>query len=103
MDSPDSSHETDTDSATCGVQRTGWWYVYRIQSKGNPAIGYTGITSHLNRRIQQHNRGENPSTAAYTPFKVTFTAAFPDKHRALAFEAYLKSGSGHAFAKKRLW
>ena len=29
--------------------------------------------------------------------------AVPDKRRAQAFEAYLKSGSGHAFAKKRLW
>ena len=28
--------------------------------------------------------------------------AFPDKHRALAFEKYLKSHSGRAFAKKRL-
>ena len=29
--------------------------------------------------------------------------SFPFKKQALAFEHYLKSGSGHAFAKKRLW
>jgi hypothetical protein len=27
---------------------------------------------------------------------------FPDKYKALAFEKYLKSHSGRAFAKKRL-
>jgi hypothetical protein len=29
--------------------------------------------------------------------------AFRDKNRALSFEKYLKSHSGIAFAKKRLW
>jgi len=29
--------------------------------------------------------------------------AFSEKSKALAFEQYLKSGSGHAFANKRLW
>jgi len=28
---------------------------------------------------------------------------FKDKLRATVFEKYLKSGSGRAFAKKRLW
>jgi hypothetical protein len=29
--------------------------------------------------------------------------AFSDEQKAEAFERYLKSGSGHAFATKRLW
>jgi len=29
--------------------------------------------------------------------------AFSNRMKAEAFERYLKSGSGHAFAKKRLW
>jgi hypothetical protein len=29
--------------------------------------------------------------------------AFSDEQKARMFELYLKSGSGHAFAKKRLW
>ena len=81
----------------------GYWYVYRLHSIRHPSFGYTGVTSNLKRRLQQHNRGENKSTAPYTPFHLEFAAAFPSKQRALAFEAYLKSGSGHAFAKKRLW
>jgi putative endonuclease len=33
---------------------------------------------------------------------VTYVA-FSDEQQAGMFERYLKSGSGHAFAKKRLW
>jgi hypothetical protein len=29
--------------------------------------------------------------------------AFSTKTQALSFERYLKSGSGHAFSRKRLW
>jgi predicted GIY-YIG superfamily endonuclease len=36
------------------------------------------------------------------PWILVWYCAFPDKQRALAFEAYLKSHSGRAFSKKRL-
>ncbi len=42
-------------------------------------------------------------TAAHRPWALEFYAAFPDKKVALNFEAYLKSHSGRAFARKRLW
>jgi predicted GIY-YIG superfamily endonuclease len=87
----------------CSEQPDGWRYVYRIESKRCPSFSYTGATSNLHHRLQQHNRRENLSTAPYVPFRLAFTAAFPSKHRALAFESYLKSGSGLAFARKRLW
>jgi putative endonuclease len=80
-----------------------WWYVYRIESQSFPKFGYTGSTHHLKRRLQQHNRGENHSTAPYIPFRLTFAAAFPTKKGAMDFEAYLKTGSGKAFAQRRLW
>jgi hypothetical protein len=37
------------------------------------------------------------------PWKLVTYVAFSDIEKARAFERYLKSGSGHAFAKKRLW
>ncbi len=37
------------------------------------------------------------------PLRLDGYAAFRAKEQALAFERYLKSGSGHAFARKRLW
>ena len=86
-----------------GVVGLEWWWVYRIQSIQTPSMGYTGLTQNLKRRLDQHNRKENPSTAPYAPYHITFFCAFPDKGTALSFESYLKTGSGKAFAKKRLW
>ena len=105
MENPSSSTEPDCaqPSFAKASEDKGWWHVYRLESKSCPSFGYTGLTANLHRRLLQHNRGENCSTARYAPFNLTFSAAFPSKQRALAFEAYLKSGSGHAFAKKRLW
>lgn len=80
-----------------------WWYVYRLESIKSPDHGYTGITSNLQQRLHQHNSGKNTSTQPFAPYRVLFAAAFPDKKRALAFESYLKTGSGLAFANKRLF
>jgi putative endonuclease len=44
-----------------------------------------------------------PHTSKYAPWKLVTYVAFSDRQKAEAFEHYLKSGSGHAFAKKRLW
>jgi hypothetical protein len=38
----------------------------------------------------------------YTPWRIKTAMAFTDRKKALDFEAYLKSASGRAFAKKRL-
>ena len=37
------------------------------------------------------------------PWKLITFLGFDDKLKATAFEKYLKSGAGRAFAKKRLW
>ncbi len=42
----------------------------------------------------------NPAHVDTRPWKVTVQIGFEDKSKAFAFESYLKSGSGHAFAKK---
>lgn len=78
-------------------------YVYRIESLIHPDQHYTGYTADLRQRIIDHNRGCNPATTSFRPWRLKTYLAFDDKHTALAFEAYLKSGSGHAFARKRLW
>jgi predicted GIY-YIG superfamily endonuclease len=83
--------------------RDRWHYVYRLQSIPDPSFGYTGVASNLHRRLAQHNRRENPSTAPHAPLQLVFAAAFPDKKRAHGFENYLKTGSGCAFSRKRLW
>jgi hypothetical protein len=37
------------------------------------------------------------------PWRIATYVAFSDEGKATSFERYLKSGSGHAFANKRLW
>ena len=78
------------------------FYVYHLQSRDFPKQHYTGFTTDLKKRFGNHNRGENKSTAPYAPWNLTFYCAFDSKEKAKAFEAYLKTGSGRAFASKRL-
>jgi putative endonuclease len=63
---------------------------------------YVGITGDLRARLAKHNAGEVTHTAKYVPWLLKTYIAFSDEVRAIAFEKYLKSGSGRAFARKRL-
>lgn len=78
------------------------WYVYIIRSTVSPEQEYTGLTSDLRQRLTDHNKGKSPHTSKYMPWELLWYGAFPDKFTALAFEKYLKSHSGRAFASKRL-
>lgn len=78
-------------------------YVYLIESEAAPGKRYTGYTEDLRQRLADHNAGKNVSTAPFRPWRLRTYLAFSTKAQALAFERYLKSGSGHAFARKRLW
>jgi predicted GIY-YIG superfamily endonuclease len=79
------------------------WYVYLLQSETFEGQRYVGVTSDLRHRLFDHNSGKSPHTSKYLPWKLVTYVAFSDKKKAEIFERYLKSGSGHAFAKKRLW
>jgi putative endonuclease len=79
------------------------FYVYQLQSVDFPEQRYTGFTEDLKARISSHNRGESSHTRKFAPWRLVGYHAFTDKAVALDFEAYLKSGSGRAFANKRLW
>lgn len=78
-------------------------YVYLLKSEAFIDQRYVGITSDLKRRLADHNAGKSPHTSKYTPWKLVTYVAFSDERKAEIFERYLKSGSGHAFANKRLW
>jgi putative endonuclease len=78
------------------------WYVYIIRSISFPNQEYVGATADLQKRVAAHNEGQSTHTSKYTPWELMSYTAFPDKHQALAFEKYLKSHSGRAFAKKHL-
>tara|TARA_R110000868_G_scaffold236992_2_gene491018 strand:- start:1854 stop:2156 length:303 start_codon:yes stop_codon:yes gene_type:complete len=77
-------------------------YVYIITSIDEPKRHYTGVTSDLKARLAKHNAGEIFHTAKFAPWQLKTYTAFSDEKQAFAFEQYLKTGSGRAFAKKRL-
>lgn len=79
------------------------FYVYLLESIGQPGQRYVGTTGDVQARLIAHNAGRSPHTSKYTPWRLVTYLAFSDQERAMAFERYLKSGSGHAFARKRLW
>lgn len=78
------------------------YYVYLIQSEAFPEQRYVGFTTDLKQRIAAHNAGGSKHTSKFTPWRLVSYHAFADKRRAQEFEYYLKSGSGKAFARKRL-
>ena len=79
-----------------------FYYVYILESIANPVHHYTGFTENLRRRLRDHNSGKDPHTVKYKPWRIKTAVAFTDRDKALAFERYLKTQSGRAFAKKRL-
>ena len=78
-------------------------YVYLIQSQTQPTQRYIGFSSDLKKRMVDHNAGRSPHTSKYRPWTLVTYLAFKDKDCATAFERYLKSGSGRAFANRHLW
>ena len=77
-------------------------YVYIIASINESERFYVGSSDNPRARLQAHNSGSVPHTSKYRPWRLKTYIAFSDVDRAIAFEKYLKSGSGRAFAKKRL-
>ena len=79
------------------------YYVYLIESLSEHGQRYVGVTADLKQRLQEHNAGKSLHTSKFHPWRLATYIAFRDRTKAEAFEHYLKSGSGHAFANKRLW
>ena len=78
-------------------------YVYLLQSESDPEQRYVGATTNFPERLKQHNSGQSPYTTKHRPWKPVVVVRFEDDGKADRFEQYLKSGSGHAFAKRHFW
>jgi predicted GIY-YIG superfamily endonuclease len=77
-------------------------FVYVLKNSTNPPRYYTGLTSDITRRLAEHNAGSCNHTAKHCPWSLDTAIEFTDERRAVAFERYLKSGSGVAFANRHL-
>ncbi len=78
-------------------------YVYLIRSLSHPRRTYVGSTEDIEKRLSEHNHGKSGHTARFTPWELEIALQFKDPTKADLFEVYLKSGSGHAFAKRHFW
>lgn len=77
------------------------YYCYILLSSKSH-IFYFGSTEDLKNRFAKHNKGEVQSTKPHIPWRLVWYCAFETDKEARDFEQYLKSGSGKAFAYKRL-
>ncbi len=77
-------------------------YVYILESVNHPDHHYTGLTDNIETRLEKHNAGQVRHSSKHAPWRLKTYIGFTDEARAHEFEKYLKSGSGRAFAKKRL-
>lgn len=77
------------------------YYSYILLSSKSH-IFYFGSTSDLQERVWLHNSGKVKSTKPHTPWKLIWYGGFSSEKEARNFELYLKTGSGKAFAYKRL-
>ncbi|MEE9348695.1 MAG: GIY-YIG nuclease family protein [Flavobacteriaceae bacterium] len=74
------------------------YYVYLLLC--NDRLIYTGITNNLQRRINEHNSGENKTSFTFKrrPLKLIFSQEFNDVNQAIYFEKKIKKWS----SKKKL-
>ncbi len=74
-------------------------YILKSESDGRYYYGYTGRD--MSARLIEHNEGKSSYTKKYRPWTLVWYAAFKENEKARDFERYLKTPSGHAFARKR--
>lgn len=74
------------------------FYVYAIASLERNYI-YVGLTNDVERRLTEHNKGENRSTKAYRPFTLILKEEHKTRIEARQREKYLKSGIGKEFLR----
>ena len=77
------------------------YYIYVLLSKYDKKF-YTGATSNLKRRVQEHNNGLIPSTSKRRPLKLIYYEACISKKDAFRREKYLKTGMGKRYLRNRL-
>ena len=76
------------------------YYVYLLKSQSQPKQPYVGSTRDLRQRLKDHNEERSPHTAKFRPWILIAYFAFAQERTAIAFERYLKSGSGRAFIRR---
>lgn len=78
-----------------------YYYVYVLQSVVDGKF-YTGYTSDLKRRLEEHNSGISTSTKWRRPLKLIYFEGSLNIKDAMKREKYLKTTYGKRYIKSRL-
>jgi len=77
------------------------YYVYVLQSaKDNNS--YTGYSSNLKDRFEEHNKGKVDISKHRRPFELIYYEAYRNQQDATAREKYLKTQWGRNYLKRTL-
>ena len=74
------------------------YYVYVLYSETHRKF-YTGMTSNIEQRLSEHNRGKSKFTASYKPWKLVYQEGPYIGDTARKKEKYLKSAAGKRFIR----
>ncbi len=78
-----------------------YYYTYVLLSLKDGQT-YTGFTSDLRQRLEQHNEGKVNSTKRRRPLILIYYESCLNQQDATRREKYLKSGNGKIYLKNRL-
>jgi len=78
-----------------------WIYTYVLKSE-KVGTFYTGTTNNLERRLEQHNKGQVYHTKNKLPMRLIYFEACLSKDDAYHRERYLKTGMGKRYLKNRM-
>ena len=79
----------------------GFFYTYILQSMKDHQQ-YTGYSSDLRKRIEEHTQGKVFATKSRLPFQLIYYEACLNEADAKQREHYLKTTAGRRFLAKRL-
>lgn len=77
------------------------FFVYVLRSSKDRNF-YTGFTNDLERRLEEHNKGQVPSTRNRTPVELVYWEGCLNQRDATTREKYLKSSWGKRYLKNRM-
>jgi len=78
-----------------------WFYTYVLKCERTGTF-YTGATSDLDKRLEQHMKGQVYYTKSRLPVILIYFEACLNKDDAYRRERYLKTGMGKRYIKNRL-
>ncbi len=78
-----------------------YYYVYVLLSEKDNQF-YTGYTSDLKRRLNEHQTAKVYSTKHRLPVKLIYFEGCLDQQDATRREKYLKSGNGKIYIRNRM-